>query len=67
MTQPRRAPGDGRVVLLIVVLVGAVLALNLLSALVPQLDVVLGSAPIVVVGLVAGTGLILLRLLLRKD
>jgi hypothetical protein len=67
MTQPRRAPGDGRVVLLIVLLVIAVLALNLLSALVPQLDVVLGSAPIVVVGLVAGTGLILLRLLLRKD
>ena len=67
MTQPRRAPGDGRVVLLIVVLVGAVLALNLLSALVPQLDVVLGSAPIVVVGLVVGTGLILLRLLRRKD
>ncbi len=67
MTQPRRAPGDRRVVLLIVVLVGAVLALNLLSVLVPQLDVALGSAPIVVVGLVAGTGLILLRLLRRKD
>ena len=67
MTQPRRAPGDGRVVLLIVVLVGAVLALNLLSALIPQLDVALGSAPIVVVGLVAGTGLILLRLLRRSD
>lgn len=67
MTQPRRAPGDRRVVLLIVVLVAAVLALNLLSVLVPQLDVALGSAPIVVVGLVAGTGLILLRLLRRKD
>lgn len=67
MTQPRRAPGDRRVVLLIVVLVAAVLALNLLSVLVPQLDVALGSAPIVVVGLLAGTGLILLRLLRRKD
>ena len=59
-------PTDRRVVVLIALLVGAVLALNLLSALVPQLDAALGSAPIVVIGLVLGTGLVLLRVLRRE-
>ena len=67
MTRPRRVPTDRRVVLLIALLVGSILALNLLSAVVPPLDVALGSAPIVVIGLVLGTGLVLLRLLRRED
>ena len=61
MSRSGGAPRDRRVVLLLAALVVAVLAVNLLSALLPGLDGALASLPIVVAILVAGTVLILAR------
>ena len=60
-----RAPRDRRVVLLVAALVVAILAINLVSALVPGLDGALASLPVVVLLLVVGTLLILGRSLRR--
>ncbi len=66
MARPGGAPGDRRVVLLIGLLVVAVLAVNLVSAMLPGMDGALASAPIVVIVLVLGTVLILARSLRRQ-
>jgi hypothetical protein len=59
------SPRDRRVVLLIALLVVVILAINVVSALVPGMDGALASLPIVVAVLVAGTMLIQARALLR--
>jgi hypothetical protein len=53
------------VLLVIGVLVVGLLLVNLVSALVPGLDLALATSPIVVLVLVVGTALILLRALRR--
>jgi hypothetical protein len=55
------APRDRRVLLVVVALVIGVLAVSLVSALLPDVDAVLATLPIVVLFLVAGTALVLLR------
>jgi len=60
-----RAPRDRRVLLLVAAMVVAILAINLVSALVPGMDGVLASLPVVVLILVAGTLLMLGRSLRR--
>ncbi|MBX3030654.1 MAG: hypothetical protein KF809_10870 [Chloroflexi bacterium] len=56
---PRR-PRDRDVLLLLAVVVLGVLAFNVLSGLVPDLDRLLASAPVLIIGLVAVSGLVLL-------
>ena len=51
--------------LLLGLLVGLVLLLNLAGALLPGLDGALASAPIIVIGLVVGTVLVMARALRR--
>ena len=60
-----RAPRDRRVILLVGALVVAILAINLVSAVVPGMDGALASLPIVVLLLVVGTLLVLVRSLRR--
>jgi hypothetical protein len=59
------APRDRRVVLLLGLLAGLVLLLNLAGALLPGIDGALASAPVIVIGLVVGTVLIMVRALRR--
>ena len=61
MARSEGSPRDRRVVLLIGVLVGAVLLLNLAGALLPGIDGALASTPIIVIGLVVGTVLVMAR------
>ena len=63
--QPERGPRTRTVILLVAALAAAVLAVSVLSALVPGLDRVLASVPLVVVLLVAGTTVVLGRTLRR--
>jgi hypothetical protein len=56
-------PQDRRVVVLIGLLVAAVLLASLVSALLPGVDAALASAPIIVTALVAGTVLVMARVL----
>ena len=63
MSQPQGAPRDRRVLLVIAVLVVAILAINVVSALLPGMDGALASMPIIVAVLVGGTLLILVRAL----
>jgi hypothetical protein len=65
MNRSERAPRDRRVVLVIGGLVVAILAINVISALVPGLDGALASLPVVVLILVVGTLVILVRTLRR--
>jgi hypothetical protein len=65
MNQSTGAPRDRRVVLVVAVLVGALLAVNVISALVPGVDGALASLPIVVLVLVVGTVAVLARSLRR--
>lgn len=65
VTRSGRAPRDRRVVALIGALVLAILAINVVSALVPGFDGALASLPIIVMILVGGTLLILARTLRR--
>jgi uncharacterized protein YhhL (DUF1145 family) len=64
---PDGRPGAGRrvrdrdVVLIFGAVVGVVLALNLVSALVPPLERFLQVAPVVVIGMIAVTLLVLYR------
>lgn len=51
--------------LLLGLLVGLVLLLNLAGALLPGIDGALASAPVIVIGLVVGTVLIMARALRR--
>lgn len=61
----RAAPADRRVVGLVVLLVVAVLAVNVVSAMVPGIDAALASLPVVVLLLVVGTVLVLGRSMRR--
>lgn len=61
----RSAPADRRVVGLVVLLVVAVLAVNVVSAMVPGIDAALASLPVVVLLLVVGTVLVLGRSMRR--
>jgi hypothetical protein len=63
--EPERGPGARTVILLVAALVAAVLGVNLLSALIPGLDGVLASLPLVVLVLVGGTTVVLGRTLRR--
>lgn len=63
--QPERGPRARTVILLVAALVVAVLGVNLLSALIPGLDGVLASLPLVVLVLVGGTTVVLGRALRR--
>jgi hypothetical protein len=63
--QPERGPRARTVILLVAALVAAVLGVNLLSALIPGLDGVLASLPLVVLVLVGGTTVVLGRALRR--
>ncbi len=51
--------------LLIGALVGAVLLLNLAGALLPGVDGALASTPLIVIGLLVGTVLVMARAILR--
>jgi hypothetical protein len=53
------------VVLLVGLLVVAVLALNLVSVVLPGMDALLASAPVLIVGLVLVSGVVLLVTLRR--
>jgi len=61
MARPPGAPRDRMVVLIIVTLVVALLALSVLSALIPGIDGTLAAAPLVIIMLVLGTVLVLAR------
>ena len=63
--EPERGPRARTVILLVAALVAAVLGVNLLSALIPGLDGVLASLPLVVLVLVGGTTVVLGRALRR--
>jgi hypothetical protein len=65
MARSSGSPRDRRVVLLIGVLVAAVLLLNLAGALLPGVDGALASTPLIVVGLLVGTVLVMVRAILR--
>ena len=65
MGQAPSAPPDRRVVLAMALLVAVILAVNVVSALVPGIDGVLASLPIVVLVLVVGTLAVLSRSLRR--
>jgi hypothetical protein len=56
---------DRDVLLLIMALVVGVLVLNLISGVVPGLDALLASAPVLIVGLVLVSGVVLLVTLRR--
>jgi hypothetical protein len=61
-----RTPGWREVLLIAAAVLGAVLGLELLSTVVPAVGEVFRGFPLVIVGLVAGTGGLLLMLLLRR-
>ena len=61
------APRDRRVMLLLAVVVAAILALNVASALVPGMDGMLAGVPIIVAILVGGTVVVLLGTLRRRS
>ncbi len=69
---PRDAPGHARspgwreVLLIAAVVLGAVLGLELLSAALPAVGDLFRGLPLVIVGLVVGTGGLLLVLALRR-
>ena len=65
MARSTGSPRDRRVVLLIGVLVGAVLLLNLAGALLPGVDGALASTPLIVIGLLVGTVLVMARAIRR--
>lgn len=62
---PRR-PRDRDVLLLLALVVVGVLVFNVLSGIVPGLDQLLASAPVLIIGLVAVSGLVLLGVARRE-
>jgi hypothetical protein len=66
MTGTPRKVRDREVVLLLAAVVIAVLAINLVSGLVPGLDQLLASAPVLVIVLIVGTGLVVLGVVRRS-
>ncbi len=65
MTSGPRQARDRDVVLLVGLLVVVVLVLNLVSGVVPGMDALLASAPVLIVGLVLVSGVVLLVTLRR--
>ena len=65
MTSGPRHVRDRDAVLLVGLLVVGVLLLNLVSGVVPSLDALLASAPVLIVGLVLVSGVVLLVTLRR--
>jgi len=65
VTQRPRQVRDRDAVLLVGLLVVGVLLLNLVSGVVPSLDALLASAPVLIVGLVLVSGVVLLVTLRR--
>ena len=65
MSRPEQAPRDRKVVVLMAALVITVLAINVVSAVVPGMDGALAPMPIVVLILVVGTLLVLGRSIRR--
>jgi hypothetical protein len=65
MTDRRRQVRDRDAVLLVLALVVGVLLLNLVSGVLPGLDALLASAPVLIVGLVLVSGVVLLVTLRR--
>lgn len=65
MSSGPRQVRDRDVVLLVMALVVGVLVLNLVSGVVPSLDALLASAPVLIVGLVLVSGVVLLVTLRR--
>lgn len=65
MTRSPRQVRDRDAVILVMALVVGVLALNLVSGVVPGLDALLASAPVLIVGLVLVSGVVLLVTLRR--
>jgi hypothetical protein len=61
VTRPAGAPRDRRVFLIIGALVVGLLALSVVSALIPDIDGTLAAVPLVIIVLVAGTLLVLAR------
>ncbi len=61
MTESPRKISDRRVIVLMAVVVAAVLALNVLSGIVPGMDRLLAVAPVLLIVLVVGTGYVLYR------
>ena len=60
------APRDRRVVLVLALVVAVILSLNVASALVPGVDGLLASVPVIVAILVGGTVVVLLATLRRR-
>lgn len=65
MTERPRQVRDRDAVLLVALLVVGVLLLNVVSGFVPSLDALLASAPVLIVGLVLVSGVVLLVTLRR--
>jgi hypothetical protein len=65
MTSGPRQVRDRDAVLLVGLLVVAVLVLNLVSGVLPGMDALLASAPVLIVGLVLVSGVVLLVTLRR--
>ncbi len=65
MTSGPRHARDRDVVLLVGLLVVGVLVLNVVSGVVPGMDALLASAPVLIVGLVLVSGVVLLVTLRR--
>ncbi len=61
-----RSPGWREVLLIAAAVLGAVLSLELVSAAVPGVRDLFRGLPVVIVGLVAGTGSLLLMIALRR-
>jgi hypothetical protein len=61
MSQPGSAPRDRRVFLIVGAIVLGLLALSVVSALVPGIDATLAAVPLIIVVLVVGTVLVLAR------
>ena len=61
------APRDRRVMLLLVLVVTVILTLNVASALVPGMDGLLASVPVIVAILVGGTVVVLVETLRRRS
>jgi hypothetical protein len=61
------APRDRRVILLLVLMVAVILTSNVASALVPGMDGLLASVPVIVAILVGGTVVVLLGSLRRRN
>ncbi|HYN47274.1 MAG TPA: hypothetical protein VER83_00320 [Candidatus Nanopelagicales bacterium] len=61
-----RSPGWREVLLIAAVVLGAVLALELLSAAVPAVRDLFRGLPLVIVGLIVGTGGLLLVIAMRR-